>query len=68
MAHVNESDASAAADSTAFRVRTSAFASRSLATTPPGGYVVPSFAPAAPALASGEGQGLPAGFGMASAR
>ena len=68
MAHVNESDASAAADSTAFRVRTSAFASRAMATTAPGGFAVQSFTPAAPAFTSGDGQGMPAAFGMAPAR
>lgn len=68
MAHVTESDASAAADSTAFGVRGSAFASRIAGTAEPTGWGVQSFTPAAPAFASGDGTSLPAAFGAAPAR
>ena len=66
MAHVNESDASAAADSTAFRVR--AFASPAQATAASAAWDVPSFAPAAPAFAHADDAAQPSSFGAASAR
>jgi len=66
MAHVNESDASAAADSTAFRVRASAFAPRGVATAASGGWAPPTFGPAAPASADGAVQ--PSSFEAVSAR
>jgi len=65
MAHVNESDASAAADSTAFRVR--AFASPAAATAATG-WDVPSFAPAAPAFAHADDAAQSSSLGAASAR
>lgn len=68
MAHVNESDASAAADSTAYRVCASVFASRGTAAAEPAGWSVQSFAPAAPASAPGDRAALPMAFGAASAR
>jgi hypothetical protein len=67
MAHVNESDASAAADSTAFRVRAPAFPSHGAAAEP-AGWSVQSFAPAAPASTPGDRGALPMSFGAASAR
>ena len=70
MAHVNESDASAATDSTAFRVRTSAFVPRGTGTgvgaSP--GWAVQASTPAAPASAPADGTVTPASFEAASAR
>jgi hypothetical protein len=68
MAHVNESDASASADSTAFQVRAPGFVPRSVASAVPAGWVAPAFTPGAPSFASGDGTVVPASFGAASAR
>jgi hypothetical protein len=67
MAHVNESDASTAADSTAFRMRAPAFASHGTAAAP-AGWSVQAFAPAAPAATPGDRAALPTSFGAGSAR
>ncbi len=68
MAHVNESDASAAADSTAFRVRASARAPLGVATAASAGWAPPSFGPAAPAYAPADGAVQPSSFEALSAR
>ena len=62
MAHVNESDASASADSTAFGVRGCAFAPRTMQTAVPAAWARQSFTPAAPVFAPRDATGLPASF------
>jgi hypothetical protein len=68
MAHVSESDASTAADSTAFRARAPAFASHGVAAAEPAGWSLQSFAPPAPASTPGDHAALPMSFGAATAR
>jgi hypothetical protein len=66
MAHVNESDASADADSTAYRVRASV--SPAAATAASAAWDMPSFAPTAPAFAHADDAAQPSSFAAASAR